>query len=158
MKISVANLKEICVGQGIFALKNLIWHGITQGPIRCHHYRPEWIWEWWQWRGTMHSPKPQHYWNLTIRLFSIISRTLILAPLQRSSVYSTAPADWARKKTWSKECWSGDEEVEKPGIRQRKKGRGKKKNEEKRRRKAESLQWINEKKRDIKRKRNNYKT
>ena len=27
-------------------------------------------------RGTLHSPKVQHYWNLTIRLFSIISRTL----------------------------------------------------------------------------------
>ena len=35
-------------------------------------------------------PKPQHYWDLTIRLFSVISRTLIgggggLTPLQRCS-------------------------------------------------------------------------
>ena len=37
--------------------------------------RPEWTWE--QWRGTPHSPKLQHCWNLTIRLFSVISRTLV---------------------------------------------------------------------------------
>ena len=38
--------------------------------------------------GTPHSPKLQHYWNLTIRLFSVISRTLMggdLTPLQKSS-------------------------------------------------------------------------
>ena len=28
-------------------------------------------------KGTPHSPKLQHYWNLTIRLFSVISRTLV---------------------------------------------------------------------------------
>ena len=27
--------------------------------------------------GTLHSPKLQHYWSLTIRLFCIISRTLV---------------------------------------------------------------------------------
>ena len=72
----------------------------------------------------LYSPKPQHYWDLTIRLFSVISKTLVgrdLTPLQRcswcilqpqptgqhslwggsypfaevQSVYSTAPADWA---------------------------------------------------------------
>ena len=56
--------------------------------IRCYHSGPEWTWEWWQWRGTQHSPKLQHYWNLTIRLFTVISRTLIvrsLTPLQRSN-------------------------------------------------------------------------
>ena len=46
-------------------------------------------WGWWQWRSTLQSPKLQHYWSLTTRLFSVISRTLIvcgdLAPLQRSS-------------------------------------------------------------------------
>ena len=30
-----------------------------------------------KWRGTPHSPKLQPYWNLTIRLFSIIYRTYI---------------------------------------------------------------------------------
>ena len=48
----------------------------------------EWTGEWWQWRGTPHSPKLQHYWNLTIILFSVISGTLdgeCLTPLQRSS-------------------------------------------------------------------------
>ena len=39
-------------------------------------------------KGCPHSPKPQHHWNLTIRLFSVISRTLVwwgLTPLQRCS-------------------------------------------------------------------------
>ena len=37
----------------------------------------EWTWEWWQWRGTSISPKLQHYWNLTIRLFSVRSRDAV---------------------------------------------------------------------------------
>ena len=28
-------------------------------------------------KGTLHSPKLQHYWRLTIRLFSVICRTLV---------------------------------------------------------------------------------
>ena len=54
-------------------------------PIRCYHSRPEWTWKQWQ-TGTLHSTKLQHYSSLTIRLFSIISRTLVggsLTPLQR---------------------------------------------------------------------------
>ena len=43
----------------------------------CYHFGPEWTWEQWQWRGTAHSPKLQHYWNLTIRLFSVISGTFV---------------------------------------------------------------------------------
>ena len=50
---------------------------------------PEWTWEQWQWKGTSHSSKFKHYRNLTIRLFSVISRTLVegggLTSLQRSS-------------------------------------------------------------------------
>ena len=38
---------------------------------------PEWTWEWWQWRGTLHSPKLRHHRNLTIRLFNVIFRTLV---------------------------------------------------------------------------------
>ena len=53
-------------------------------------------WEQWQWKITLHSPKLQHRWNLTIRLFSVISRTLIGGEfLLLQSVYSTAPADRA---------------------------------------------------------------
>ena len=37
-----------------------------------YHSRLEWTLERWQWRGTLHSPKLQHRWNLTIRLFSVI--------------------------------------------------------------------------------------
>ena len=43
-----------------------------------------------------HSPK--HYWNVIIRLFSVISRTLVgggYPSAEKQSVYSTAPADWA---------------------------------------------------------------
>ena len=45
--------------------------------------------------GIPHSPKLQHYWNLTIRLFSVISRTLVgeVFPLCReaeSVFYSTS--------------------------------------------------------------------
>ena len=65
-----------------------IWP-IDRTLIRCYHAGPEWTWERRQWRGTPHSPKLQHCWNLTIRLFSVISRILIgrggLTPLQRSS-------------------------------------------------------------------------
>ena len=45
--------------------------------FRCYHFGPEWIWERWQWRGTLHSPKLQHNRNLTIKLFSDISRTFL---------------------------------------------------------------------------------
>ena len=47
-----------------------------------------WTWERWQWRSTLHFPKLQHYWNLAIRLFSVISKKHVgenLTPLQSSS-------------------------------------------------------------------------
>ena len=48
-----------------------------------------------QWRCTPRSPKPVYYWNLTIRLFSVIFRTHVewgLTPsAEKQSVYSTAP-------------------------------------------------------------------
>ena len=43
-----------------------------QGPIRCYHSGSEWTWEQRQWRDALHSPKLQHHWNFTIRLFSVI--------------------------------------------------------------------------------------
>ena len=55
-----------------------------------------WTWDRWQWRGTLPSPKLLHYWNLTIRLFCVISRTIVGAsyhPVEIQSVCSTAPAD-----------------------------------------------------------------
>ena len=52
--------------------------------------------------GTSHSPKLLHYWNLTIRLFSVISRTLVgggyYPSAENQSVYSTAQADWAKQR------------------------------------------------------------
>ena len=57
--------------------------------------------EWWQWRGTPHSPKLQD-WSFTIRSFCGISGTLISSRAGRAhssaemqSVYFTAPADWS---------------------------------------------------------------
>ena len=57
---------------------------------------PEWTWEWWQWRGTPHSPKLLHYWTLTIRLFNVISRTLIwkVLPLCRDAVGVFCSNSW----------------------------------------------------------------
>ena len=50
---------------------------------------PEWTWERRQWKGNPYFPNLQHYWSLTIRLFSVISRTLVrgggLTTLQRWS-------------------------------------------------------------------------
>ena len=43
----------------------------------CYHFGPEWTREQWQWRGAPHSPKLQRHWNFTIRLSSVINRTLI---------------------------------------------------------------------------------
>ena len=66
---------------------------------RCYHSGPVWTWERWQWRSARHSPKVQHYWNLTTRLFSVIYRTLAsgvcCSSAETQSVNSTAPADWA---------------------------------------------------------------
>ena len=48
----------------------------------------EWTWERWQWRGTLSSAKLQPFWNHTIKLSSVISRTLICGvfPLCRVKV------------------------------------------------------------------------
>ena len=57
--------------------------------IKDYHSGPKWTWERWQWRGTQHSRKLQHCWKLTIRLFSVISRTLVrvgILPLCRGAV------------------------------------------------------------------------
>ena len=58
-------------------------------------------------KGVLHPPKLQHYWDLTIRQFSVISRTLIggyFSSVEVQSVYFTTPADWARhcksSSTW----------------------------------------------------------
>ena len=58
---------------------------------------PEWNWERWQWRSTLHSPKLQNYQSFTI-LFIIISRIHVgwsYHPPEIQSVCSAAPAEWA---------------------------------------------------------------
>ena len=71
--------------------------------IRCYHSRPEWTRERWQWKGTPHSSKPQHYQN--IRLFSVISRTHVggwsYPSAEKQSVYSKSPFDWANTSYWA---------------------------------------------------------
>ena len=61
-----------------------------QDPIRYYYSESERTWERWQWRGSPHSPKFQHYCSLTLRLFRVVSRTLVargLTPLQRCSYW-----------------------------------------------------------------------
>ena len=69
-------------------------------PIRCYHFGPEWTWEWWQWRDTQHYLKLQYYWNLTIRLFNVVSRTLVggRLPLCRGLVGVFYSPSWVGNK------------------------------------------------------------
>ena len=82
------NVKHICLTDRL-------------NPIRCYHSGPKWTWERWLWRCSPHSPKLQNYWSLTIKLFSIITRTLLRRRREScpytvmQSVYFTAPGDWA---------------------------------------------------------------
>ena len=49
--------------------------------------------------STQHSQKLQHYWSLTIKLLSVIHLFgLSYSSAEVQSVYSKAPADWARKR------------------------------------------------------------
>ena len=67
----------------------------------------EWTWERWQWNDASHSLKFQHYWSLTIRLFSVISRTLVgwVFPLCKDAVGAFYSPSWLghclRKVSWS---------------------------------------------------------
>ena len=72
-----------------------IWP-IDRNLIRDYNSGPEWTWERWQWRDTLLLPKLQQYWNLTFRLFSVISTTHVggsYHSTEMQSVYFTAPAD-----------------------------------------------------------------
>ena len=81
-----------------FSLSHLFAHSLNvtqfylthrQDPVKCYQSVSEWTWEQWQWRSTPHSPKLQD-WTFTIRLFSVISRTLV-AEIQL--MYTRAQAD-----------------------------------------------------------------
>ena len=67
IQFSISHLVVLCLNIKQFYLTH------RYCPIRCYHSGPESTWEWWQWRGTLHSPKLQHYWSLLIRLFSVIT-------------------------------------------------------------------------------------
>ena len=64
---------------------------------RWYHSRPEWTWEWWQWRGTPHFSKLQHS-----DCFVLYPRHIlgvgILTPMQRCSwCILQLPANWTTK-------------------------------------------------------------
>ena len=54
-------------------------------PIECYHLRLKWTWEQSQRRGTPHSSKLLQNWSFTIRLFDVISWTLVGRVLPHSS-------------------------------------------------------------------------
>ena len=62
--------------------------------------------------GTPHSPKLQHCWNLTIRLFSVKSKTLVvgggLTPLQRCSQCILQPQPTGQEWYLYKSVWRID--------------------------------------------------
>ena len=90
--------KQFCFKQFSLALVHCL---VLFYPTGCYHAEPEWTWERWQWRGTPHSQKLQHYWNLTIRLFNVISKTLVGGgDTHRQEVLSVANygAHWANYK------------------------------------------------------------
>ena len=69
--------------------------------FRCYHSGLGWTRKQWQWRGILHSPKLQHYRSFTIRLFCVISRTLVgeVLHLCRDAVsvfYSPSWLGWER--------------------------------------------------------------
>ena len=81
----------------------------------------EWTWEPWQWRGTPHSPKLQYYLNLTISLFSVISKTLVL-PFSKEAVSVFYTASWLGNLVWVWVCGrerEREEERERENERER---------------------------------------
>ena len=99
IQFSIIKVKRYCYVQltillnisHLFINSSISSNSIKYMPIECYHFEPEGIWEQWQWRGTLHSPKLKHYWNVTIRLFNVISRTLIggvLSPFAVGVFYS----------------------------------------------------------------------
>ena len=77
------------------------WFDLTidRALIRWYNSGPEWTWGRLQWRGAPHSSKLQYHWKFTLRLFSVIYRTLLglsYLSAELTLVYSTAPTDWVR--------------------------------------------------------------
>ena len=72
----------------------------------CYRYRLELSLVWWQWWVAQHSSKLQHYWSLTIRLFSAISRTFVgeVLPLCRDAVVFCSPC-WMGQIFWNWFLW-----------------------------------------------------
>ena len=56
--------------------------------LSCYHSGPEWTRKQLQWRGTPHTAKLQHHWSLAIRLFSVITRTLVMGSYSSAEMQS----------------------------------------------------------------------
>ena len=79
---------------------NSIWP-IDRTLSGATNSRPEWTREQWQWKGALHYPKLQYYWNLLIRLFNVISSQL--------SKWTCEPAcviTWVTKSKLLGEIWT----------------------------------------------------
>ena len=63
-----------------------------------HNVFNEWTWEQWQWNESLrNAAKVQHYWSLTIRLFSIVFRRLVgggVLPLCREAFIVFCDCSW----------------------------------------------------------------
>ena len=82
-----------------FRCQTVIFDPSFSDLIRRYQFGSEWTCEWWQRRSTPHSPKLQHWWSFTVRLFRVICRALLRGVFYAEmwSVYSAAPVDWTVK-------------------------------------------------------------
>ena len=71
LKQSYFKLYSLALVHSLVVFHPLVW------PSKYYHSGLDWSWERWQWKGTPYSTNLHHYWNLTIRLFSFISRTFV---------------------------------------------------------------------------------
>ena len=95
--------KQLYFKQFSFAwIHRLVLVDYRQDLIRCYHSELLWTREQWQWMGTLHSTKLEHKWNLTIRLFSVISGH---SWEEVQSVYSEAPTDRANRLVKYSDIW-----------------------------------------------------
>ena len=82
-----------------------LFYGIDKTLLRATGL--EWTCERWQWRGTLHFPKLQHYWTFIIDcLVSYPGDSLeeSYPSAEKQPVYSTVPADWAKKVPGKEDC------------------------------------------------------
>ena len=89
-QFSISHLFELFKCQTVYLTLKL-------NPVWCYYSGPERTWERWQWRCNPHSQNLRHYWCLSIRLFSFISKTFVVmgsySSAELQSVYAPAIVD-----------------------------------------------------------------